>query len=380
MSNSPPPPPPVASATSSLQTLIEQLRNYEVAIKNNLLNDESLNQYIETIQSNIVWKNDVYYQEQLSLFKDSSENISNSCTKFTKLITLKVTIEAISSIVDEIKIHSHNLYTYFSVLIIHPLGKPLYKLFTNSILGLLHHLIGLINIGLSNNFVDLNSIIGIIWEICGKIKVIPISNKAAFKRNFLENIYKIKDVIREFNGYVDASINNINNDDTNIENDIEKYSDDDNEFYNNEELLFVQKCIKLMEVCIDTLKVSNDVMTIVADNADNDLINENNKIICRIWVNKLVALSDNIDECVINLGAELYAPIMDINEVESSYYTELYHQLCSVKDLIIKDNTMIQQYIYRNNTEATLSNDNSNSNNECILALENIIQQINLLG
>ena len=79
-------------------------RNYEVDIKNNLLNDESLNQYIGTIQSKIVWKNDTYYQEQLSMFKVSSENISNSCTKFSKLITLNATNEAISSIVDEIKI------------------------------------------------------------------------------------------------------------------------------------------------------------------------------------------------------------------------------------------------------------------------------------
>lgn len=74
-----------------------KLRNYEVDIKNNLLNDESLDQYIGTIQSKIVWKNDTYYQEQLSLFKASSENISNSCTKFSKLITLKATNEAISS-------------------------------------------------------------------------------------------------------------------------------------------------------------------------------------------------------------------------------------------------------------------------------------------
>ena len=109
-----------------------KLRNYEVDIKNNLLNDESLNQYIGTIQSKIVWKNDTYYQEQLSLFKVSSENISNSCTKFSKLITLKATNEAISSIVGEIKIHAHSLYTYL-LLFIHWVYSLNNKLIINGV-------------------------------------------------------------------------------------------------------------------------------------------------------------------------------------------------------------------------------------------------------
>ncbi len=368
------------SENESLLKLIDQLKNYENEIKkNNILNDDLIAQHITSITSNILWKNDKYYQEQLILFKDSAENISNSCTKFTKLITLKTTNEAINSIVDEIATHSYNLYTYFSVLIIHPMGKPLYKLIIYSILGLLHHLIELLNIGLSNNFNDLNSITGIIWEICDKIKVIPISNKAAFKRNFLENIFKIKDVIREFNGYIDETItHNNNNEDNNNEskeNIEEDDEDDEDEFYNNDELIFVQKSIKLMEICVDTIKLCNDIITTVADKIDDNNEIESNKIICRKWINKLVILSDMIDEAIINLGAELYAPIVDINFVETNYYNILYNHLCNMKDLLICNNDNSDSDSDSNYLHGIMMMIDNNN----LVLINNIQERINLL-
>jgi len=137
----------------------------------------------------------------------------------------------------------------------------------------------------------------------------------------------------------------------------------------------VPKCIKLMEICANTLKICNDTMTIVADNVDNDATDESHIVECRIWVNRLVALSDNIDDAIINLGAELYAPILDINEVESNYYHVLYTQLCTMKDLVsVNDNVLMQKYMYYNHTETKTSN-----NNDSILLLESIIQQINSL-
>lgn len=224
---------------------------------------------------------------------------------------------------------------------------------------------------------------GLVWKTVAAIEKLPVSNKAAHRRNWMEDVSVVSDTLREFSEYVSrARVNQVSpvelsvdsttgpneKDDENDENSVddEDNSGDMDTEYTSEEANTVEQCIGVFRDLELLLKLGLAVMTAACDALDYDrniphtalspdlqsslsgesgqqkrkppierlALAEESAVETsntesdfgdiRAWLWELVRLRQRLVSSVTDLGCELYPPIQ-LEGVRSALHETLQH-------------------------------------------------------
>lgn len=373
----------VAGIDSSIKSMEDARSKWLSTIDSITSADGSITQY-----ECIIWKDNNYKNKILKL-KQVASAIADITSKYAMLVQLKPSHDSLQALLSEYAGYILNLVLSYMEVIDCMVGKPLCKIITNVCILLLHRIKELMMSSCNNTFTHLHSCTGIIWQACKDIDNIPNSNKIAYRRDILERISSINEVLQEFQSYLASSSNKIlhsNNSDVNdyttidditagvdvdaliagsgnsdgFGDDMYDNNDDGCEYNNIEDVTYVSKCLISIGTAADVLKSTLLVLTFIADSVysstDTNTIFSNMSISssstgtastgsnsstnalvdkCNKWIIDISHLSVSISNIVVDFGSELYVPID--KETAYNYHRELIDNLCKLDHLVNRD-------------------------------------------
>ena len=222
---------------------------------------------------------------------------------------------------------------------------------------------------IERNFTNINSATGMVWKLCEELQNLPMTNKAAYRRVFLDKIVVLKDTIREFGEYIEEAkaaaalateAPNAGGVVVSVDDEDDGEDDDEDECYTPEQTAVAEGCMLLVGATMNAIKIGLGAMTLVADSwcpaagastaagyvaggsevgdvktvPVNELASvfattlsmseppalhlvdqsskgrdaEDRKMVCGRWVSNLTSHVGGLESAVIDLGAELYPP------------------------------------------------------------------------
>lgn len=254
----------------------------------------------------------------------------------------------ISPVIEELKTKCSDLYSVYLQFLSLSLSQCLFELVTRGIREFFTQIRSFVDT-MANNPSATNFTAGLIARIHeDDIKKFPIANKVAFRRYLLRSCAVVKDTIAEFQNYLSESQSceeGLEIKDVEVEcrgrDDADDGGDEDDDddsdgipttYSSREEVSFARRCVELMILALDGLKFALTSTTTTAD-AISNLSAEADCAACDRWVERVAELSKALEGAVIDLGAELYPPLVLPEQMESLFTGEEDPEEEGVKEL-----------------------------------------------
>jgi hypothetical protein len=150
--------------------------------------------------------------------------------------------------------------------------------------------------------------VGKVWGTCDETKKLPVSNRAAYRREIMESLSELKDTSAEFSRYMESSRSTVSDvedvggtrggDDYYDDEDEDEDEDEDDidDFsYSTEELPAISRCIKLIDAASAAIKFFLQGMARFED--EITIIDDVSSTVLRLR------------GLVVDTGSEMYSPI-----------------------------------------------------------------------
>lgn len=186
-----------------------------------------------------------------------------------------------------------------------------------------------------------------ILQVVEEIQKIPLANKAAYRRFFLQvrvssinhllpysfyhlltffqlfqKMMNIKETKDEFEQYLVESVGKAQEENDGDQNEDDEDEDDEafpDRSYSVGEIPLVEKCVRLFQQILDCLKLSLRHFTELAD-LIQDKGTEEQQLVCQRWIAMIERQIEDIENQVTDLGALLYPPIdSEDPEIQENY-------------------------------------------------------------
>jgi len=309
-----------------------------------------------------------------TVFIQSGEGMSNTITKFTMMFgsfeKMEGNEEAIQSLVNEVLQKIGTVGASFFVVMEARICAPLFKELKGLFLSLLHQLRSLIETltSSSSSQQTLHSTTGMVWRCCEAFSNLSKSNQKAYKKALMGDCDCVKDVIEEFEEYLEDG----NEDDENLDLDLDgmdMFGDETLDFEVRFETGSVEK--ELVVCVIKLLRlIRGEFFPIIAqslmrigrsidelgedcdsennnttkedeeksdsksneDNVDDISISEENQELLDGMNEKLISIeeiSKRLNSLSLSIGSELYPPISSSNHQLRSTLEEMVQLVSS---------------------------------------------------
>ena len=300
------------------------------------------------------WRDDADMQKRLSNVKAASQAFAMSCSKLALLARQQPSPEASQSLDDELLASADILLVCFlqaaDCSICPPLFYHVQQLLRSQLLTAKEFMEALCQE--PTDFDAISNGAAVVFKIYDKVQLLPMTNKAAYRRFLMEKMSLVKDTIVEFEGCVrEAGEQAEGNGETceegggesfgeagegggdvrNGSGSVEVRDDHDDEDGDEEEAPYTPKevataesCLHLVRCAFDALKTCLAVMTHVADlhspsaaessgaagagTAAVFACTDSARAVCEAWVAQLYIYVKATEGGVTDLGAELYSP------------------------------------------------------------------------
>ena len=241
------------------------------------------------VGSSCVWRGDAALAEVITNIKNMCLVLSSDFTKLVLVGTQGPSADELGSLLGEIIPHVDAFGMYFtsSFVVLQSVSSHLFQLVYVPIKVLLNNLVDLTNVLKAEKWDEARKAVGAVIELCENtiVRLLPATNKVAYRRALLDKAAKVADVYDEFDGYVRKSVAFLNGpasaaaaatggaggDGDGMEED----SDDDEGTYTSEELVAMRGHCELLRACKAVLKVGLAAVTEAADSV-HPLVNSPN--------------------------------------------------------------------------------------------------------
>lgn len=305
------------------------------------------------------WRDDSELQRRMGNVKAASQAFAMSCSKLAFLASRQPSSEALQSLEEELVASTDVVMMSFlqvsDCAICQPLFYQVQQLIRSQLLTAKEFVDAM-----GTEVVDYEAVsngAGVVFKIYDKVQLLPMTNKAAYRRFIMERMSLVKDSVLEFERYVSeaeaeaeagegAAGNRVTVEDQ--EEGEEEDEEEDDEPYTPQEAATASSCLHLLRCALDTMRTCLAIMTLVADaqcpggatagNSGDTVFDltpvtatPESKAACEKWVAELCTLVRATETGVTDLGAELYSPF-DEGKIEA-YYNALSATLalqCSV--------------------------------------------------
>lgn len=334
---------PAPSSSSAVATRITQVLENITALVRQAREREGEDRGGSRRREGTPWRDDPVLQGRMSNVKAASQAFAMSCSKLAFLASRQPSVEALQSLEEELVASTDVVMMSFlqvsDCAICQPLFYQVQQLLRSQLLTAKEFVDAM-----GVDVVDYDAVsngAGVVFKIYDKVQLLPMTNKAAYRRFIMEKMSLVKDSVLEFERYVseaeaggDAGGNRVQVEDQ--EDDDDDDDDEDDVPYTAKEAATASSCLHLLRCALDALRTCLAVMTLVADaqcpaggaanNSGESVFVAlttaalESKAACEEWVAELCALVRETEAGVTDLGAELYSPFDEV-KIEAYYNT-----------------------------------------------------------
>ena len=296
-----------------------------------------------------LWRGDSALRHNIRQLKVISEGLGAQCTKVSLLSLRSPSKEMFDSLAEEIapqiEGYSHQ-FTNFSRCSVY---VGLLMIIGKHMRTFLKTMLGLVELVQAAQYTDTPGITGKIHELAEAMKKLPVSNRVAYRRSLMEQVTSINETINEFQVHVvKYKTKNNSGDGDQLEQgqargededeDQDEDEDDDEEGeYTAEEVLVAEKVLNMLTFSSKVVKGSLIVVTDVADQLHPVVEDDNSTSTpalttvffsppaseqqrgCQEWVARVIQAAAKIEKSAVSVGAELYSPCENPDDVRSQY-------------------------------------------------------------
>ena len=288
-----------------------------------------------------VWRADPALRHNIRQLKVISEGLGAQCTKLSLLSLRSPSSEPFDSLAEEIapQIEGYSRqYTNFTRCSV---SLGLLLIISKNIRTFLKTMSGLVKMIKGGQYSETPGVVGVAHETAEAIKKLPESNRVAYRRHLMEKVGSINDTIGEFQVHVDKYKAKYGNNPQQEEqagdaNRNEDEGEDEEGEYTAEEVVVAEKVLSLLTFSQKVVKGSLIILTSVADElhpvADEEGTEEpvpasvftsvnasSEQRACQEWVGAVVLSANLIERSAVCVGAELYSPLENPDDVRSHY-------------------------------------------------------------
>lgn len=193
--------------------LVAKLDKNHIHSDENSLKDTILSQLSKVI----TWEKDEVLKQSIINMKESAQLLSNNCIKFALLVKANPKPDALQSLIKETSQYIVNFIQYYFDFLKSSYSFCLFDDISRLIRTMLAHNKDLFMIiqSSASNISDINDSInyqtGMIVKIKEEIDKLPLDNKQAYRRSFMQQCLFIKETIQEFKEYIDEAKRKLEN-------------------------------------------------------------------------------------------------------------------------------------------------------------------------
>jgi hypothetical protein len=265
--------------------------------------------------------------QSIKRMKLEAKQANDTCTKIGLIGMSGLKGEAKESILDELRVNVRgSVSVLMSIVAGGDFSGPLIDYLCTALRAELHLIEELLITIEKGQNISLNSSVGMVWKAHESVQKLPETNKAAYRRSALQVLSIIDETSREFQEYLDTSKENaaeeaatgggkeaeaaaIAEDEDMDDFDLDDFDMDSMGKYSPEEFPIVEAALALITRQKSMLKFGLNCVSEISDNVSKLSDHEAVKAACFQWIAESITLIKAAETRVVDLGAELYAPI-----------------------------------------------------------------------
>eukprot|EP01031_Cornospumella_fuschlensis_P026711 gene26711-32277_t len=263
-------------------------------------------------------KEDLSISTVLNDYRSQAMVIGNAAVKLGLFVSTVKSVNFESSdflsLTGEIQSQLQTLSNIWSYVLLAKLSYELQSYFLRSHRSLMVHFLDLANIMHNGGpKTSIESAAGMVLHLSEEVQKVPITHKAALRRFVMEKCLVVKETVGEFEGYL---LEAAGKGDGNVLEDVEDgedgyYDDGDERDYSAEEVVAVERCVCLMKQAQRLLKLLLAAATALGDSLQGAVEESERRTVFRVLAH-CALLAYVLEGAVIDLGAELYPPLQDV--------------------------------------------------------------------